>query len=464
MVGLLDLQTPVNFASPQSIGGPMPNIPKPSGGGLLGMFGGGGGPPGGLTDDQRTRILFAALHDSIASLQGRDAGLTERTSSQFNEDNLRKDADRRRQAVNQALQTAYASGDMNQVRSALMNADPQDVAHITQAMNFGQPKFQEVGGGLYQLPQIGQDGAPKQVIAPAAPKPEATPDSIQIAQSLFPNDPKAQHDYLVKNSPANLRSITNIGVPKNNWQILTDPKSNTQYRYDIDSGKALTLDGSPYTPAGASKIASGGMARSQGAMVMQKYMEEHPDATTEDITRLATSFKSGQSEAGTVGNRAGAADVSAREVSVFAKQALEASTNLPRGEYEALNHVMQTWDTKTSNPQLRRLMIAADALVNARARAISPTGSPHVNDQLEGRKMLSAAFAGGDFAAAVNQMEMEAEGVLSSTKASKDALVEHGSNKPAPKSPLASPANLPRLPAQGKIRVFNPATGKLETQ
>jgi hypothetical protein len=237
-------------------------------------------------------------------------------------------------------------------------------------------------------------------------------------------------------------------APMQHWQILTDPKTSTQYRYDVDSGKALTLGGQPYTPTGAEKI-SGGTARSPGMLYMQKFISEHPGASADEINKQAKAFRMGQSEAGTVGTRAGAADVSALEVSAFAKQAIDASNNLPRADWELTNSALQSWDMKTSNPKLRRLMIAADAVVNARARAISPTGSPHVNDQLEGRKMLSAAFANGDFAEAVDQMQQEADGVLTSTRAAKDAVL--GGDK----GPPGAPQSLPRLPGAKKPTVSN---------
>lgn len=285
------------------------------------------------------------------------------------------------------------------------------------------------------------------------PKQEATPDVIQVAKTLYPNDVAKQNAYIQKNSPANLRAITNINSP--HWQILTDPKNNTQFRYNLDNGQALTLDGQPYTPSGAQKLGGGASARSPGMAFMNKYITEHPNATSDEISTAAQKFRMGQSEAGTVGTRAGAADVASLEVSAFAKQALDANTNLPRESWEMANSVLQSWDMKTSNPQLRRLMIAADALVNARARAISPTGSPHVNDQLEGRKMLSAAFSSGDFAAAVDQMQMEAEGVLGSTQQSKDAVLHpeaHAATRPPTQSgggpaKVASDADYAKLPS-----------------
>lgn len=227
---------------------------------------------------------------------------------------------------------------------------------------------------------------------------------------------------------AALNKKTDAPVVPKGMELLEDNKG-TVYRASADGNvmQKKTADGKwedvDTIPPNVTKVgASKGMPRSPAAMYIQKYMEEHPDATAEDISKQAGKYKVEQSESGAVGARAGAADVASQEVTVFAKQALDASSALKRSDYAAVNSALQNWDMKTNNPELRQLMIAADALVNARARAISPTGSPHVNDQLEGRKMLSSAFAKGDFQAGVDQIQKEAEGVRSSTQTSKDEL------------------------------------------
>lgn len=213
------------------------------------------------------------------------------------------------------------------------------------------------------------------------------------------------------------------------WQVLTDPKSQTQYRYNPETGQSTTLNGKEaYEPGGAAKLGGGSAPRSAAAAYIQKFMQDNPSATADEISSAASKFRMGQSEAGTIGTRAGAADVAAKDVEIFAKQARTASEALKRTDNALANEVLQKWDMNTKNPELRKLMIAADALVNSRARAISPTGSPHVNDQLEGRKMLSAAFAKGDFEAAVQQMEAEASGVYQATRETKQAFVDEGKN------------------------------------
>lgn len=248
----------------------------------------------------------------------------------------------------------------------------------------------------------------------------------QVAQ-----DRLDQGDKRLDQQDKRLDILANHDPSGQKWQVLTDPKNQTQYRYNPETGESTTLNGKdPYEPGGAQKIAGGTAPRSAAAAYIQKFMQDNPDANADDISGAANKFRTGQSEAGTIGTRSGAIDVAAKEVSVFAKQALDASKAMDRSDTELANQVIQAWDMKTQNPKLRQLMIAADALVNARARAISPTGSPHVNDQLEGRKMLSSAFAKGDFDAAVEQMSKEAEGVKQSTKASKDEFLNEGNGTP----------------------------------
>lgn len=72
-------------------------------------------------------------------------------------------------------------------------------------------------------------------------------------------------------------------------QILQDTDG-TSYVYDMRSHSATTLTGQPYTPKGATKMASG-QPRSAAALAATKYMQEHPDATAADLAKFAGSFK-----------------------------------------------------------------------------------------------------------------------------------------------------------------------------
>lgn len=182
------------------------------------------------------------------------------------------------------------SGKRAEIASLLNSGaiSPQSVApQLMQSLGLGAPKEPIKGspGDVFYDPST-HAPIPGMSVPMKPDKPEATPDIMQIAGSLFPGNQKAQRDYIIKNSPSNTRSAP---AAKENWQILTDPKTNTQYRYDLDSGKALTLDGQPYTPGGAGKISSG-TVRSPASLAAMKFMEENPTATAEDLTKFAADY------------------------------------------------------------------------------------------------------------------------------------------------------------------------------
>lgn len=73
--------------------------------------------------------------------------------------------------------------------------------------------------------------------------------------------------------------------PANAWQVLND-KDGTPYRYNAAEAKATTLAGELYTPKGASKIGSG-TARSAQAMAVQRFLQDNPGASADDIAHFS---------------------------------------------------------------------------------------------------------------------------------------------------------------------------------
>jgi hypothetical protein len=168
-----------------------PRFPKQGGGILGGWFnddeGAIAGPAGSgrspLTGDQKRSLIFSGIADAIDSLRGGTGDLTEKMSKQYTDAYTKQKADARRDAVNKALQTAYASGDMNQVRQALLSAEPDDIAHITSALTATQPKITDVGGGGYSIDPI--KGKATQIIAPLAEAPHSF--RRDAVQPRYPN-------------------------------------------------------------------------------------------------------------------------------------------------------------------------------------------------------------------------------------------------------------------------------------
>ena len=167
---------------------------------------------------------------------------------------------------------------------------------------------------------------------------------------------------------------------------------------------------------------STGLARSLPAAFAQKYLQEHPDATAEELQDAAAEYAERSSEARTTGTRVGAASVAVEEVKTFAKQAIDASRAVPRGDDKAISWMVQQGQTVSSDPNLQKFLIATDALANARARAISPSGQPHLEDQRKSRELLSTLIGEKGYEAGVSQFVKEAEGVQQSARRAKAAL------------------------------------------
>jgi hypothetical protein len=165
-----------------------------------------------------------------------------------------------------------------------------------------------------------------------------------------------------------------------------------------------------------------------------------------DIARQLASYAGDTQAQRTLGQRSAQIDLAANEAEKFAGQALEASSKVGRFGWVQVNKALQGAETSFSNPELKKLRVAVDALVNARARAISPTGVPHVADQEVGRRLLSSADGPEAFKAAVEQMEAE---VRAARQASADTRAEarHPDGPQEAKAPVSvkTPADAQKL-------------------
>lgn len=179
MAGILDYQRNPSILSP-TVDGTMPSLPK-QGGGMFGWFNDDPGATSGtstarapLTGNQKQSLLFSGISDAIDSLHGRDGDLTQQMSKQYQQDYTKQSAEKRKVAVNKAISDAYATGDMNAVRQAILQADPADVAHIHEAFQIGQPKVDQVDPTKDTVSTDPLTGA-RTVISKGVPKPHAPP-------------------------------------------------------------------------------------------------------------------------------------------------------------------------------------------------------------------------------------------------------------------------------------------------
>lgn len=122
----------------------MPSLPQQDSGGIFGSIRdylnqpleGTNGQAGGMN---RLGLLAAAFQDAG------NGGRTDLTGDLL-KSARQQAAIQRREEANKAVQKAYATGDMNQVRKALTDlaANGGDISHIMEAMQVGQPKYEQV--------------------------------------------------------------------------------------------------------------------------------------------------------------------------------------------------------------------------------------------------------------------------------------------------------------------------------
>lgn len=88
--------------------------------------------------------------------------------------------------------------------------------------------------------------------------------------------------------------------------------------------------------------------------------------------------------------------------------ALEASRNVPRTQWQAVNKLIQSGQTQVGDPALRKFLIATDTAVKDYARTINPTGVLRESDIFFARKLLSTADSPKAYEAALEQLKVEA--------------------------------------------------------
>jgi hypothetical protein len=194
-----------------------------------------------------------------------------------------------------------------------------------------------------------------------------------------------------------------------------------------------------------------------------------------DLAALNAEFAGLQAGERTLGTRTANVEMAASEVQQLAPLALQASEAVDRTQYPTLNKILMAAEQGTGDENVVRLSVSVNGLVNTYARAISPTGNPTVSDKDHAREILEGAWSKGQFRAGVDQIGKEIAAARKSPASVRGEFRSaisgrHGGLASVPDAPsgaLPTGTSLPRVnkpQAQGNIRVYNPATGKLEMQ
>lgn len=122
-----------------------------------------------------------------------------------------------------------------------------------------------------------------------------------------------------------------------------------------------------------------------------------------------------------LGAREGKIAPRVQEAQDFAKLALKASDEVPRGNWTDATKAIQYVDAHLSEPKLAAFNAANISLINAYAAAIGG-GTVHVHDQEVGQKMLSTPTGHEGYKAAVDQIIRETQTALSAPGKVMDSL------------------------------------------
>ena len=102
-------------------------------------------------------------------------------------------------------------------------------------------------------------------------------------------------------------------------------------------------------------------------------------------------------------------ETAAGEVEQFAPLAVEASNNLPRGQFVPLNRLKQMGQAALSNPQYNDFLVKNISLAKAYGRAMNPQGVPRVSEQMEAKAegLLDKAISREAYIVQVKALQQE---------------------------------------------------------
>lgn len=133
--------------------------------------------------------------------------------------------------------------------------------------------------------------------------------------------------------------------------------------------------------------------------------------TGADLASMNAQFAGATRAAAAAGQRVGAAQVSVSELPRLTSLSSEAYGKLPRGQFVPFNSLQRMVSNNTSSPEQAAAYAADFAVINAYARALSPTGQPHEADKKRATEMLNGAYSQQGHEAVLNQINTETQAI-----------------------------------------------------
>lgn len=251
-------------------------------------------------------------------------------------------------------------------------------------------------GQAYFNKQLADFGDPSK----AAAAYNAGPGAVQNAVNKYGSD---WLSHLPSETKAYVAKTTGIGAATANPELLSDDATK------LLAQQYLSGDKSVFTNLGRGK---------QGAQNVVKVREEiaHQAAAQglngAGIAAKQAEFTGDLAASRAAGTRLAQVETAANEAKRLAPIALRTSNILDRVGWLPLARVQQAIRNGSNDPKYRAFNAANNAFVNAYSRAVSPTGTPTVQDKQHAYDLLNTAFDKTSYEATVHQMQQEIDAAL----------------------------------------------------
>jgi|SRR5579863_1523567 len=185
---------------------------------------------------------------------------------------------------------------------------------------------------------------------------------------------------------------------KRDEQKVKNEQSATYWLSPAGQGElnAVNADGTPkYSEAqkagvkqlidiyAAKQVGKSAIAQDRQQYINEFKAENGRDPTSAEITKWEGDRAGATAYGRTTGSQGARVENAVNEVEQLIPQAVEASHNLPRGQFVKINELMQSYEKGKSDPAYNDFALANFSLVNAYTRAMNPQGVPRIQERLE---------------------------------------------------------------------------------
>lgn len=268
---------------------------------------------------------------------------------------------------------------------------------------------------------IYKDGKVTRAYEPADKMPQSALEYEYYKKNLPEGEQPVSYQRWIATKDTDPNKVNVLGKGGELWQVGPDGKPVIVHKNQEAGGDTASIDDktadllAARVLAGDTKALVGLGRGAQGAANILKIQQraaqiaEEKGMDAEGILRniaKQAELVSGARTLGTKSTHFGVAEKAMEESLPLAQAASEA---LPRSDWMTVNKLVQMGQREHSNPVFKRFLIATDTAAKDYARTINPQGALRESDIEYARKILSTADGPEAYAAALDQLRMEAQ-------------------------------------------------------